>query len=192
MAQNNDNTYKEQLFAHWKLLQRLAQRRFKNAVLADQALDFALEKLQEDHWSRLRAYRGDARFSTYLAHVAQRLLEDFARHRFGRQRIPDWIQVQGPLWEQVYRLLCLERLSATDVIETLRDAVPGGRSIQVIREAIALIRKQIVNCGAPPLPPPNSRWSNRKSTAIDRWRTTIRRISCPPRRYRPPRNAPSY
>ncbi len=149
MEQNDDNTYKDQLFAHWKWLQRLAQRRFKNSVLADQALDFVLEKLQEDDGSRLRAYRGEARFSTYLAHVVQRLLEDFARHRFGRQRTPDWIQAQGPLWEQVYRLLCLERLSATDVIETLRDAVPGGRPPQIIREAITVIRKRIVNCGAP-------------------------------------------
>jgi len=149
VEQNDDPTYQAQLFAHWKLLQRLAQRRFKNTVLADQALDFVLEKLQEDHWSRLRAYRGEARFSTYLAHVVQRLLEDFARHQFGRQRIPDWIQAQGPLWEQVYRLLCLERLSATEVIENLRDAVPGGRSLQMIREAIAVIRRRIVDCGAP-------------------------------------------
>jgi len=148
VEQNDDTTYKARLFEHWNLLQQLAQNRFKNAVLADQALDFVLEKLQENHWSRLRAYRGEASFKTYLAHVVQRLLEDFARHQFGRQRIPDWIQAQGPLWEQVYRLLCLERLSATDVIETLRDTVPGGRSIQVIREAIAVIRKRVVNCGA--------------------------------------------
>ena len=149
MEQNDDSIYQAQLFAHWKLLQRSAQRRFKDGVLADQALDFVLEKLQQDHWSRLRAYQGDASFKTYLVHVVQRLLEDFARQRFGRPRIPEWIQAQGPLWEQVYRLLCLERLSATDVIETLRDAVPGGRPPQIIREAIAVIRKRVVNCGAP-------------------------------------------
>lgn len=149
MEQNDDPAYQAQLFAHWELLQRLAQNRFKGSALADQALDFVLEKLQQDHWSRLRAYRGGASFKTYLAHVVRRLLEDFARHRFGRQRIPDWIQAQGSLWEQVYRLLCLERMSAIDVIETLRDAVPGGRPPQIIREAIAVIRKRVVNCGAP-------------------------------------------
>jgi hypothetical protein len=35
MEQNDDNTYKAQLFEHWKLLQQLAQNRFKNTVLPD-------------------------------------------------------------------------------------------------------------------------------------------------------------
>jgi hypothetical protein len=144
--------YRQQIFAHWGLLKHLARRRFLDPDVADEALSYVLDKLAENDWSRIRQYRGQARFDTYLSHITYRLLEDFARHKFGRHRIPDWLKAQGGLWEQVYRLLCLERRPIAEVVEILRMAVPGGRDPQMIRRAAAVIRSRISDCGSPSLP----------------------------------------
>jgi hypothetical protein len=89
----------------------------------------------------------------YFATVIGRLLEDFARHHFGRGgRIPTWVSRLGLLWERVYRLLCLERQPPAAVVEILRAEAPGGRDEGLIREAIRVIRARVPGCGSPGLP----------------------------------------
>jgi hypothetical protein len=106
-----------------------------------------MERLEEDDWRRVKAYEGRAKFTTYISLVALRLLEDFARHRFGRARPPAWVKAQGPVWEEVYRLLCLERMSITDVVKSVIAGAPGKRSESVVEEAVGVILSRVTDCG---------------------------------------------
>ena len=147
MALAGSDYWREQVTGHWDLLDRLARKRFPGANTAHEALLYVLEQLEEDDWGRVRAYEGKARFKTYLSLIALRLLEDFARNRFGRARPPSWIKAQGPLWEEVYRLLCLERMSVEDVVNSMTGAASGYRSASIVEEAIGVILSRVIDCG---------------------------------------------
>lgn len=140
--------WKKRVLEHWGLLERLTRDRFRDVDSADEALLYVMEQLEANNWERVRAYQGLASFPTFLTHVVQRLLEDFARQRYGRVRMPAWLAAAGALWQRVFRLLCLERRPLTEVIEMLRDEVPGGRPGSVVREAAATIRARVRDCGA--------------------------------------------
>lgn len=143
----------KQLFAHWELIDKLAGRRFRDNNIALEAAQFVLEKLGENEWERVRQLRDQGALRAYLASVIRRLLEDFARSRFGRRaRVPEWIRSLGFLWEKIYRLLCLEGHSRQDVLEILRDSAPGGRDDHVIRDAVSVIRRKVPDCGHPTEP----------------------------------------
>lgn len=140
-------------FDHWDLVDRLAERRFRDRNIALEAAHYVLEKLGENNWERVRNYRQKGPVRAYLSSIIRRLLEDFARRRFGRRtRVPSWIKSFGMLWEKIYRLLCLEGHSRAEVIEIMRDSAPGGRSENVIREAITIIRGKMKDCGRPTEP----------------------------------------
>jgi RNA polymerase sigma factor (sigma-70 family) len=138
---------RELVLQHWDLLERLAARRFPSANAASEALLYVGRALEADDWRRVRAFEGKARFSTFIGHVAYNLLEDFARQRYGRVRVPKWVKAMGSLWEQVYRLLCFERASETDVVQKLVASAPGKRSAGLIEEAIGLILEKAPECG---------------------------------------------
>lgn len=144
-----DNPYKQKVFEHWDLLNKLARKHFFDPIVAEEAVSYVLEQLAKDDWSRARRHQGRASFKTYLNEVVYRLLEDFARHKFGRHRTPTWIREQGALWIWVYDLLCRQRQSAPAVIELAYKAPTGERDPAVLRRIIAAIRGQIINCGAP-------------------------------------------
>lgn len=150
LKQSEPGDCSAKVWRHWRLLNVLAKARYRDVNTADEALMYVLGKLEEDNWSRVRAYREEASFRSYLCHVVYRLLTDFDRHRFGRRRIPHWVTTQGSLWEQIYKLLCLERMTANAIVETLRSAVPSGHSSEFVREAIGVIRARDRDCGASP------------------------------------------
>ncbi|MEO5364509.1 MAG: hypothetical protein H7838_12925, partial [Magnetococcus sp. DMHC-8] len=133
----------------WQRLEQLALRRFGDANLADEAMLFTQEAMAKNDWGPLRAYEGraTASFTTFFSQIAWRMLEDFSRARFGRVHIPQWVTAQGPFLAEVYRLLCLERMSATHLVEFLRGSAPGGRSEVTIWAAINTILKQATDCG---------------------------------------------
>lgn len=156
MSYADNNQYQQQIFAHWDLLNRLVRKHFsarnseKISDLADEALLYVLQKLEEEDWSRVRQYRGLSSFQTFLRQVTQRLLTDFWRHKYGRSRIPTWIEARGPLWVRVYRQLCRERLPATGVVEGLQTELGDAGDPAVLWEIVAAIRARIIDCGAPP------------------------------------------
>lgn len=129
--------------------QAMAERRFRDETLAGEAVNYVLAELQADDWRRVRAYRGVARLETYLVTVAARLLEDFARRRFGRARVPDWVRARGALWELLYRLLCLERQPLTAALAVAAETAPGGRDPEHCEEAARGIRARYPHCGEP-------------------------------------------
>ncbi len=111
--------WKEKTMVHWDLINRMAVRRFGSSGLEDEAPLFVLNGLSDNNWKRLRKFSGKSSFRTYLASVTYRLLEDFAREKFGRKRALLWIKKLGGIWLTLFRLLCLERLSIVDAVEYL-------------------------------------------------------------------------
>lgn len=141
--------FRELFLQQWQRLEHLAMRRFADANLADEAMLFTQAAMAKNDWGPLRAFerRADASFATFFSQIAWRMLEDFARSRFGRVHIPQWVTDQGPFLEEVYRLLCLERMSPSQVVEFLSSSAPGGHAEVTIWAAINTVLKQATECG---------------------------------------------
>ncbi len=147
MAVNRSAYWKKKVIRHWSLLDKLSRKRFPDTNTADEALLYVMNKLETDDWQCVRAYRHEADFRTYLSFVAQNLLESFSRHKFGDARPPKWIKRQGSLWIEIYHLLCIERMSATDAVQSLTYSAPGERFSQAVEETVAIILSRVRNCG---------------------------------------------
>lgn len=141
--------FKKQVFDHYEELDRLVKNRFQDENAADKAFLYLIEKLEEKDWKRVRNHRGDSSFRTYLLAVARRLVEDFLRKEFGRPRPPAWLKAQGTLWTEVYRRLCLERMSPRDVVRSLKIWLSQKRDASLIEEAVDVILTKIPECGKP-------------------------------------------
>lgn len=135
----------EKVSDHLALIDRLAARRFADPVLADEAVVYALGKMQESEARLLESFSGRSLFSSYLGSVVRRLFEDFSRNKFGRLRPPAWIAKLGGWWLILYRLLCLERLSLNDALATMGN-YQRAQSFDV-EEAAARILSEITDCG---------------------------------------------
>lgn len=137
--------HKKQITKHIPLIDALASKRFPQSVLADEAVVYVLQKLQEDPSRRLAGYSGSCRFSTYLSVVVSRLFEDFSRAKFGRLRPPVWLKRLGGMWLVLFKLLCMERKSfpqAVDEMMTYYDL-----SAKTAEHMGATILAEVVDCG---------------------------------------------
>lgn len=114
-------TAKDQVFAHWKHLERMAQQKFPtDENLGHEAMLFILQKLETDQWQRIRSWQGKGEFIAYLTVIASRLLIDFSRQQYGHQRKPVWIEEKkNPFWDQAYHLLIIKKYSRQECIEIL-------------------------------------------------------------------------
>ena len=109
--------WKGKTLAHWGKINALAERRFGRSPLAEEAALAVIDGLEADNWRRLRAFSGQASFSSFIAAITLRLIEDFARKRFGRLRPPLWVQSFGGIWQKLFQVLCLERVPVDDAVE---------------------------------------------------------------------------
>jgi RNA polymerase sigma factor (sigma-70 family) len=148
----NNDYFGQLVLEHWGKINKWAQERFRDSNLALEAADYVLEKLQEESWGRVQQYRGTGSFLAFLRVTAKNLLEEFARKKFGRVRIPSWVKSQGSLAVRIFKLLCWEHLSRTDVVEVLRNEVPGDQDIQSINQTISNIFSRKLDCGNPTEP----------------------------------------
>jgi len=138
---------KDRVFAELGTINRLAARRFSSPALAEEAALFVLESLERDDWQRVRSHSGHAPFAVYLASLTWRLLEDFARRRFGRRQAPAWVRALGGVHLLLFRLLCLERLGLLEAVELTaqRQHLP---ILAEIESAAHGILEKIVDCRA--------------------------------------------
>ncbi len=134
--------------ANWpERLQARARRRFGDSADAESAYTYALGKVSEDGWKRLReGYAGRGPPAGFLGITFVNLLEEYAVRKYGRRRPPAWLQRLGLIWKQVYELLCLKRQPPETIVVTLGPAAPGGND--EVRAAIREVRGRIPNCGA--------------------------------------------
>ncbi len=135
--------FKQEITSLWPLINRLARRRF-NDTLAEEAALYVLNRLQEDDCRRVRSFSGRARFSTFLSSLTIRLLEDFSRKRFGRVRPPQWISALGGIWLAVFELLCLQRLSVADAVETMLHRIKDRAQVEQVAWTIL---ERVTGCG---------------------------------------------
>ncbi len=137
---NPGDTPKALVFNHWLFLQKITQKRFpEDDNMAHQALDFILEKLQENDWKRVRAWEGQGKFTTFLAVLAGRLMTDFVRARFGHRRPPAWLLAKkDPIWRDTYRSLMIERYEREETIGLLQTRYPD-RDPSEIRQLVATV-----------------------------------------------------
>ncbi len=106
---------------------------------------FALDGLQANNWQRLHSFSGRSSFSTFLSSVVLRLFEDFSRKRFGRLRPPGWLQKLGGIWLTLFRLLCQQRHSQPEAVDSL--AINHGHNRKELEEVAATIVREIHDCG---------------------------------------------
>lgn len=139
------NPWQEQATAHWELINQLAGRRFPQREIAEEAALFVMDGLSHDDWRRLRSFGERSSWSTYIAALTLRLLEDFSRHRFGRMQPPLWVRRLGGIWITLFRLLCLERYSPSEAAQMIGDRYPG--QVQTAEEAAYRLLGEIPSCG---------------------------------------------
>lgn len=172
MTDGVDTSYlRKRVIKHWDLINRPAGRRFSDANMADEAALLALDALKSDDWRRVKPYQGRSRFTTFLAVIVNRLLEDFSRKRFGRPRPPKWVKDGGPLLIHVYRLLCEERYSFDEAVEMAISTSPGGRDEDMATACAETILAKIPNCGrrrteAAPVDPHSLKTERRSDTVM--------------------------
>lgn len=131
---------------HWHLVDRLAHRRFRDETAAQEASLFVMDTMGGDDWRRLREFSGKARFSTFFCSVAYRLLEDYARKKYGRLRAPAWLTRLGGIWLYFFRLLCMERYPVQEAVALAQNRYP--KSVPDNSQAIAeQILTKIPSCG---------------------------------------------
>ncbi|MDR2548697.1 MAG: hypothetical protein LBD10_00575 [Desulfobulbus sp.] len=140
------NPWQQQAMAHWQTVNRLAARRFPQGAVAEEAALFVMDGLARDDWRRLRAFAGRSTLTTYIVALTLRLLEDFARKRFGRSNPPAWIRRLGGIWLTLFRLLCLERLAPGEAAAMTGNGLPGP--VRAAEEAAYRILGEIPDCGA--------------------------------------------
>ncbi|MGD9947371.1 MAG: sigma factor-like helix-turn-helix DNA-binding protein [Desulfobulbus sp.] len=139
------SSWQQQTLSHWPMINRLAGRRFPHGALAEEAALFVMDKLAENDWQRMQAFGGQSSLATYVAAVALRLLEDFARLRFGRIRAPLWVRRLGGIWEDLFGLLCLERFSPAEAVEILTTRQACTRA--VAEKTAYQLLGEVPNCG---------------------------------------------
>lgn len=138
--------YKQEITAHWLLINQIAERRFIDSNCAEEAVLYVINRLEEDDCRRLRTFSGRAKFSTFISSLTIRILEDFSRKKFGRVRPPAWITILGGIWVTLFQLLCLQRLSVVEAIETMKSRVADSKQQQVEETAWTILEK-VTDCG---------------------------------------------
>ncbi len=124
----------------------MAARRFGEGVLAEEAALAVIDGLKADNWHRLRAYNEQATLTTFVRTLTVRLLEDFARKRFGRVRPPLWVKTFGGIWEKLFTALCLERLPVAEAVEIVLQRQTDAGKKEIESAAYDLLAR-IPDCG---------------------------------------------
>ncbi len=129
--------------AHWAMLGRLCAMQYAyHPSFPDEALNFVLEKLEENGWRRVRTWRGLGSFQAFLVQLVRRLLVDFQRAKFGHMRAPALVRKraqQHPLWSEAYELLARKGLRSHEAVECLLTRYPDKRRrvlLAIVREVV--------------------------------------------------------
>ncbi len=139
--------WKERSLAHWEKIDAMAVRRFGRGPLAEEAALAVIDGLEAGDWQKVRAFQGLASFTSFIMTLTARLLEDFARKRFGRVRPPLWVQTFGGIWSKLFQALCLERLPVTEAVELVHQRQTGTEKGAIETAAYQLLAR-IPDCGS--------------------------------------------
>lgn len=138
--------WKEKTLQHWERINRMASHRFGEGACAEEAALFVMDGLEANNWHRVQSFAGNASFPSYIMALTSRLLEDFARKRFGRVRPPLWIKTLGGIWDKLFTALCLERLNTAEAVEVVSQRQFLSNKSE-IEEAASELLGRIPDCG---------------------------------------------
>ena len=138
--------WKKKTVEQWEQINRVAIRRFGDNSLAEEAALAVMDGLEVNDWQRLRVYSGKASFSSFVRVLTVRLLEDFARTRFGRVRPPLWVKSLGGIWSKLFTALCLERLKVGEAVEVVFQRQYNAAKKDIEDAAYSLLGR-IPDCG---------------------------------------------
>ena len=125
------------VFQHWQYLQRIANKRFPyDSQLAEESLDYVLEKLEVKQWRRIREYQGRG-FTSFISVTANRLITDFCRKIGETPHVPKWISQRGAFWKKAYFMLCVKCLNRHEATQLLiDDAVTAGKQAEFAQSVV--------------------------------------------------------
>ncbi|MBF0550648.1 MAG: sigma-70 family RNA polymerase sigma factor [Deltaproteobacteria bacterium] len=137
------------LYEHEKHINDVVKHRVTKPGLAEEVLAYVMVCFEEDQFRRLKEYKHESSFITYVKAVANRLTTDFFRKRYGYVRPPKWVVARGLLWKRVFQMLCLERMTFADVINGLTVICPDpDPSLAMeVEKAVETISGNISDCG---------------------------------------------
>ena len=79
-----------------------------------------LDHLQEDDYRRLREFKGNSSFTTYLTAIISRLVVDIVRSRTGRNRAKERAERFGELGRRTYELVVQAKHTIAETVDILR------------------------------------------------------------------------
>jgi hypothetical protein len=120
-----ERDYQAEVDAHRDFINKMAQKRFWQSVVAEEAALAVIDALTADNWAILKRYRGDASFSCFIKATALVELENFAGKKFGRRHSPLWVTRLGGMWEKLYIALCREGATADEATKFVRAKMAG-------------------------------------------------------------------
>ncbi len=82
----------------------------KNKELANDCFLYVWEKLHEDESRRIRTFKGEASFRTFLYSVTSKLVIDFRRTRFGYKVLPKYYWEFDELNQHIFKLFFYQNL----------------------------------------------------------------------------------
>lgn len=126
-------------------IDKLANKRFGEGGLSEEAATYVIEYLSADEWQRCLNFKGNSKPKTFLVTLASNAIEEFSRKRFGRPRPPAWLQDLGELWVKLWRSLCLERQPLAALTD--RFSANGFREADQVQQAARVIKARIPTCG---------------------------------------------
>jgi RNA polymerase sigma factor (sigma-70 family) len=120
-------------------IEAACKRHFSNENDRNESYVFILDSLKAENYKRLRAYRGQSKLTTYLYSLANALIIDFRRRRYGRRRIPVGVARLGTWAEAVYRLVCWQKYTFDDAYDFLQiEGLFEGSYEQYLKEIVPL------------------------------------------------------
>ncbi len=92
----------------------------RNKDLANDCFLYVWEKLNEDDSRRLRAFKGEAKFRTFLYSVTNKLIIDFRRSQFGYKVLPKFFWDFDEINRHIFKLFFYQNSTRTWVENEIR------------------------------------------------------------------------
>lgn len=125
----------------YKQMEPIAKQRFSDGNVAEEAVNFALSRMQENNWQKLNQYTGKngASPTTFLYRVFINLLSDYRDKIYGRIRPPTWVKQKGQAWITAFNCLFIEQVEKEQLYVKLQCY---SLSVDDVNEMVSTIKRR--------------------------------------------------
>src|SRR5205807_2076472 len=117
---HRQEVFEEHLLMAEEIIRRICNRHRLSQEEAEDFHSFALLKLIEDDYARLRSFQGRSRLKTFLTVVLHRLLLDYRVQKWGKWRPTAEVRDLGKTAVELDRLLSRDGQTLENAVEILR------------------------------------------------------------------------